>query len=90
VKPVDVIGAVREHIEGLVAAAKLQALGDTLIKEYSDVFALIPHLDELPTDVYCRIHLKDAAQTIKTRSYSCPRKYREAWQTLIQQHLDTG
>jgi hypothetical protein len=90
VKPVDVIGAVREHIEGLVAAAKLQALGDTLIKEYSDVFALIPHLDELPTDIYCRIHLKDAAQTIKTRSYSCPRKYREAWQTLIQQHLDAG
>jgi len=90
VKPVDVIGAMHKHIEGLAAAAELQALGDTLIKEYSDVFAPIPHLDELPTDVYCQIKLKDATQTIKTRSYSCPRKYREAWQTLIQQHLNTG
>src|SRR6202042_770291 len=80
----------QEHIEELAATLKLQALGDKLMKQYSDVFAPIPHLDELPTDVYCRIKLKDATQTIKTRSYSCPRKYREAWQILIQQHLDAG
>jgi hypothetical protein len=34
--------------------------------------------------------LKNAEQTIKTRTYTCPHKFREAWQTLIQQHLDTG
>ena len=68
----------------------MQALGKGLMKEYSDVFALIPHLDELPTDIYCRIQLKDAMQTIKSHSYSCLRKYREAWQVLIQQHLDVG
>jgi hypothetical protein len=90
VKPVNIAGAVRERIECLAAEVKLQALGEGLMKEYSDVFAPIPHLDELPTDVYCRIQLKDARQTIKTRSYSCPRKYREAWQVLIQQHLDAG
>jgi hypothetical protein len=90
VKPIDVVAAVRERIEGLAATVKLQALGDKLMKEYSDVFAPIPHLNELPTDVYCCIKLKDVTQTIKTRSYSCPRKYREAWQTLIQQHLDAG
>ena len=58
--------------------------------DYCDIFKEIPHLDELPTDVYCRIHLKDASQTIKTCSYSTPRKYRDAWQILIKQHLDAG
>ena len=29
-------------------------------------------------------------KTIKSRSYPSPRKYKEAWQILIQQHLDAG
>lgn len=37
-----------------------------------------------------RIMLKDASKTITTRTYSCPRKYHDAWKTLIQQHLDAG
>ena len=37
-----------------------------------------------------RITLKDANKTIANRSYPCPRKYKEAFQTLIQQHLDAG
>lgn len=44
----------------------------------------------MPTDVYCRIKLKSAEQTIKTRSYSSPRKYRDAWRTLIDQHMASG
>jgi len=68
----------------------LKQLGVELIDEFKDVFSPIPHIDELPTDVYCRIKLKDAYQTVKTRSYSTPRKYRGAWATLIQQHLDAG
>jgi len=35
------------------------------------------------------IHIKSAEKTIKTRTYPSPRKYKEAWQTLIKQHLDT-
>jgi len=42
------------------------------------------------TDVYCRIKLKDAYKTVHTHSYSTPRKYKEAWAILIQQHLDAG
>jgi hypothetical protein len=42
----------------------------------------IPHLDELPTDVYCWIRLKHTSKTFATRSYSTPRKYREAWAEL--------
>jgi hypothetical protein len=34
--------------------------------------------------------MKDASKTIMTHSYSCPCKYRDAWKTLIQQHLNAG
>jgi hypothetical protein len=86
----SVIGAVRERIEILAGLEKLKALGERVKTEFKDVFEPIPHVDELPTDVYCRIKLKDSARTIASRSYSCPRKYKEAWSTLIQQHLDAG
>jgi hypothetical protein len=33
------------------------------------------------------IKLKDPNMTVKNRSYPCPRKYCEAWQTLLNQHL---
>ena len=58
--------------------------------EFKDVFSEIPHIDDLPSDVYCRIKLKDASRSIHTRTYSTPRKYREAWAILIKQHLDAG
>jgi hypothetical protein len=90
VKPVDAIAAIRQRIETLNAQEQLERLGHAVKDKYQDVFAPIPHLDELPTDVYCRIKLKNAHQKIATRSYSTPRKYKEAWATLIQQHLDAG
>jgi hypothetical protein len=58
--------------------------------EFKDVFSEIPHIDELPTDIYCWIKLKDMSKTIQTWTYSTPRKYHEAWATLIQQHLDAS
>jgi hypothetical protein len=90
VQPVDKIAAVRECIEILAAQKEPQCLGEDMKVEFKDVFSEIPPLDELPTDVYCRIQLKDALKTVQTRSYSTPRKYWEAWATLIQQHLDAG
>ena len=59
-------------------------------EEYKDVFDPLPHYDDLSDEIHCRVILKDASKTITTQSYSCPRKYREAWKTLIQQHLDAG
>ena len=41
-------------------------------------------------DVYCCIKLKEASKTVQTCSYSTPKKYKEAWATLIQQHLDAS
>jgi hypothetical protein len=50
----------------------------------------LPHTEDLPTDIYHRVKLKDANQVIACRGYACPRKYKAAWDTLIQQHLDAG
>lgn len=44
----------------------------------------------MPSDVLAEIKLKDANKLFQTRSYGCPRKYRDAWQTLIYQHLQAG
>jgi hypothetical protein len=32
--------------------------------EFKDVFLEIPHINELPTDVYCWIKLKDTSKTV--------------------------
>jgi hypothetical protein len=71
----DPIAAIRERIEVLAAQAELQRLGQCIKDEFIDVFSEIPHLDELPTDVYCCIKLKDASKTVQTCSYSTPHKY---------------
>ena len=90
VQPVNKIVAVKECIEILAAQKELQCLGEDMKVEFKDIFSEIPHLDELPTNVYCCIKLKDALKTVQTQSYSTPRKYWKAWATLIQQHLDAG
>jgi hypothetical protein len=58
--------------------------------EFKDVFEPIPHVEKLPKDIQACINLKDASKTIATRTYTCPCKFREAWKTLIQQHLNAG
>ena len=68
VKPIDKIAAIRERIEVLAAQKELQRLGEALKTEFEDVFSEIPHIDELPTDVYCRIKLKDASKSIQTQN----------------------
>ena len=83
----DVVGAVWEHLEELVVQQQLKHMG---IDKYNAVFKPIPHVDELPTDVYCWIHLKDTSKTIAMWSYSSPWKYHEAWCTLLQHHKDAG
>ena len=92
-EPVQVaspLAAIKTRIQTLATQNKLTLLGAKVKEEYADVFDPIPHLDHLPNDVYCCIQLKDASKTINTRSYSTPRKYKEAWSTLIKQHLDAG
>ena len=83
----DIVGAVCEHLEELTAQDQLKCMGSEVFSKYKTAFQPIPHINNLPTDVYCRIQLKDATRSIATRSYSSPWKYREAWQTY---HEDVG
>ena len=91
VLPHELMNQVKDRIETLTLQAELEKCNAEMRHKYADRFpADIPHVSQLPTDVYHRIKLKDAHQTITSRSYSCPKKYREAWRTLLDQHLEAG
>jgi hypothetical protein len=86
-----IIAVIRERVEVLAAQQRLKDLGTEIVKEFSDIFQpIVPPVHKLPDDVLCHITLKDASKLITTRTYSTPRKYRDGWATLIQQHLDNG
>ena len=53
VKPIDKVATIRECIEVLAVQKELQLLRESLKTEFKDVFLEIPHIDELPTDIYC-------------------------------------
>ena len=89
-KKEDIVGAVHECLEELTTQDQLKHMGCKIFDKYKHVFEPIPHVDELPTNVYCWIQLKDASKTITTQSYSSPCKYQEAWWTLLQHHEDAG
>ena len=60
-------------------------------EEFKDRFPDdIPHVTRLPDDVYHRFRLKDPEKVFKCRSYACPKKYRNAWRQLLDQHLTAG
>jgi len=90
VKDVDLVGAVRGAIENIALKERLKDLEVEIKKDFREVFEEIPHVKDLPTDYMARIKLKDAYQQISNRTYQCPRKYREAFKTLISQHLEAG
>ncbi|KAJ3572578.1 hypothetical protein NP233_g2990 [Leucocoprinus birnbaumii] len=86
----DIILAISTRITGAEEELRHQEERERVLRDFEPVFADVPHADKLPTDVLAEIKLKDANFTMATRTYSCPRKFREAWKTLIQQHLDAG
>jgi len=91
VNGLHVVTMVKDRIEVLASVEELRKLDATMKQKFADRFpADIPHIDELPTDVLYRVKLKDANKVIQQRSYPCPRKYRDAWHTLLEQHLAAG
>jgi len=86
---VNFIAAVKGKLESLELQQKYNTLKEKLKTEFGKTFEPIPHVNELPDDVYCRIKLRDAMKTISKRTYGCPRKYQEAWKTLIDKHVDS-
>ena len=88
---IDVITAIQCCIEQLVAVEDLQCRDAAMKKEFEDRFPTdIPHIEHLPDDVLFHVQPKDANKIIQRRSYDCPKKYCEAWKTLLQQHIDAG
>jgi Aspartyl protease len=90
VKSLNPISAIKNAIITLASKQKLLDLDLSLKKEFQPIFQPIPHVNELPTTETARIHLKNAYDTIKNRTYSCPRQYKDAFAKLIQLHLDSG
>ena len=90
VRKVDIVGTIRARLETLAMEERLQQLADMIKRKHKAVFEPIPHVDELPTEMYFRIHLKDTSKRIATCTYSTLRKYREVWSMLLQEHLTAG
>ena len=60
-------------------------------EEFKDRFPMdIPHVTRLPDDVFHHFCLKNPEKVIKCRSYACPKKYKDAWKQLLDQHLAAG
>lgn len=86
----DIICAVKETIVSIERKAELDNKEQDLKKDYEDIFSPIPHASLLPDTVTCRIRLRDEYKKIAKRNYSCPRAFKESFQKLIQDRLDSG
>ena len=90
IKDIDIVAMIRNRIATIAIMQDMEKREQNLKDEFRTVFEPIPHIDELPTDVLARIKLKEADKIIRSRTYPSPRKYAEAWSTLIQEHLHAG
>ena len=84
------IASVKAQIVEMSENGNYEQLNAELKEEFHQLFEQIPHVEELPNDVYCRVKLKEDVKPMKMRSYQCPRKYKAAWKTLIDMHLASG
>ena len=84
------ISSILHRITTLEMQTSMDNMETNMRKSFSKVFEPIPHVDELPLQPLARITLKDAEKIITTRNYPCPRKWKDAWYVLLQQHLDAG
>ena len=89
-KPEQFCLAVKTQIIILVHKIKLHNLDAKFKVMFCDCFEETPHTNRLPTSVYHRLSIKDAQVHITCQGYLMPRKYKNAWDTLIKEHLDAG
>jgi hypothetical protein len=86
-----VCAAINDRISELALLDSPQREDASLRSQFADPFPDdIPHISHLPTDVYHRFRPKDPNAVITRRQYDCPKKYRDAWRTLLNQHLEAG
>ena len=84
------IASILHRIKTLDFMSSMDNMETNMRKTFGKVFEPIPHVDDLPLQPLARITLKDANKMITTRNYACPRKWKDAWHVLLQQHLDAG
>ncbi len=56
VQPYCPVAAVKQRVEELAGTARLAARSDALKAEFPDVFKPLPHVDEMPSDITCKIN----------------------------------
>ncbi|RXW17191.1 hypothetical protein EST38_g8660 [Candolleomyces aberdarensis] len=84
------IAAVNKIVRDKAAAVQRAVLEQQILNDYEDVFSPPLTVNDLPSDVHARIHLKDPNWSMPSLTYSCPRKYRDKWKELIEEHLAAG
>jgi hypothetical protein len=85
-----VVAAIHERITSIIDEEILRRLHDKVTLEFAPLFADMPNVSALPKDIEAEIILKDPTKVVKPRTYSCPRRYKQAWKRLIDEHLDAG
>lgn len=65
------------HMEQLATATILVKLDTMTKRKFADCFEDLPHTDNLPTDIYHYVKLKDVNQVIDCWGYACPQKYKD-------------
>ena len=88
--PLNKLNYIKQRICSIINDDILRERETKLMEKFKSVFEPIPHYNKLPTDIQAEIKLIDPNKPIKSRNYPCPRKYKDAWQILIQQHLTNG
>lgn len=86
--PPDIIATIKTWIAQLAGEATLRKLDQQMKASFVDQFPLdIPHVKDLPCNVYHHIQLLPGAPVSVSCPYGCPWKYRTGWKMLIDQHV---
>ena len=87
----NIITSIKTWIKQLAREAMLLKLDKKMKETYADQFlSNIPHVKDLPQDVFHHIKLLPGAPISVTHAYVCPCKYHARWKTLIDQHTAVG
>lgn len=87
----DIIASIKAWITQLAGEATLLKLDKAMKTQFGDWFPSdIPHVRDLPHDVYHWIQLLPGAPVSISHPYGCPRKYCTGWKSLIDQHVAAG
>ncbi|RXW12425.1 hypothetical protein EST38_g13429 [Candolleomyces aberdarensis] len=86
----EIVAAIATKITDLNEELEMAELTRRILSDYADVFGPVPRVADLPEHDYCRVTLKDPSVKLDSRAYPSPRKYREAWTRLIDDHITAG